>query len=466
MIPRATEARRCLRRASSAGERPAGVRRLSCALRGLLGAGVLLVQAGAVRAASDAAPAPGDATVASGQRRAESENSEVIRRFLEDRIRRDPEDITALNRLAALYLQRLRDTGRLENLDQAARAARQSLAAVPGKTNQWGLAAQARVEFESHHFAEARDVARQLTRVAPDRADGFLLLGDALLELGDLPGAEAAWKEMPPPLDPKCGGDLELEVRLARLDWLRGAPDDARARYSHALALARAAGPPRPEVVVWCLVQRGQLAFGRGDWDGAEQDYTEAQNLAADNYAVREHLAELRAAQGRFPQAEALYRQVIEQTGGRPEFMQALGDVAVFANLPAEARESHDKALRGYLESVHSGQTYFLHHLAGFYCDVQPDPAAALQWARRDFEARQSVLAYDVLAWALYQNAEWDAARDAAQKALALGTRDAHLLYHAAMIFSRGGDLARGDALLRQVREANPHYLTSFHAHR
>ena len=438
--------------------------RLPRTLCGFLGAGILWLQTGAVSAAPAGNSVANGTSGAPHQSRAEAENDEVVRRFLEARIQRDPADVTALNRLTSLYLRRLRETGRLDNLEQAARTARQSLKAVSGETNPWGLAAQARVEFESHHFAEAREAARRLIQAAPDRADGFLILGDALLELGDLPGAQTAWEAMAQHLGDN-GDHLELEARLARVDWLHGAVDAARERYSRALALARAADPPRPEVVVWCLVQRGQVAFGRGDWAGAEQDYTEAQNIAADNYAALEHLAELRAAQGRFAEAGTLYRQVIEQTG-RPEFMQALGDMAVFAGKPAEAQEWHDKALRVYLESVNAGKTYFLHHLAGFYCDVKPDPAAALQWARRDLETRQSVFAYDVLAWALYQNAGWDAARDAARKALALGTRDAHLLYHAAMIFSRGGDLARGDALLRQVQEVNPHYLTSFHAHR
>ena len=446
--------------------------RFPCALRGVLGAAILLSQPDAASAApggslvgNTAPSAASDTAISTRQRQPGREENEAVRRFLEERIKRDAADITALNRLAAIYLQRLRETGRLAQLEPAERVARQSLGAVPGEANPAGLAAQARVEFESHRFAAACDNARQLCRVAPDRADGFLILGDALLELGDLSGAQAAWQEMAQRLDKNSGDHLELETRLARLDWLRGDVDAAHNRYAHALALARAADPPRPEAIVWCLVQRGRLAFGRGDWDAAEQDYTDAQKLMTNQYAIIEHLAELRAAQGRYPEASTLYHQVIEQTG-RPEFMQALGDVAVLAGNAAEGQEWHDQALRVYLESVHAGKTWFIHHLVGFYCDAEPDPAASLQWARRDLETRQSIFAYDALAWALYQNADWNGARAAAQKALALGTRDAHLIYHAAMIFSRSGDLARGDMLLRQVREINPHYFNSFHAHR
>ena len=93
------------------------------------------------------------------------------------------------------------------------------------------------------------------------------------------------------------------------------------------------------------------------------------------------------------------------------------------------------------------------------------NPAEALQWARRDIEIRHSVYAYDALAWALYKNGEFAAARDAMNKALALGTRDAHLLRHAGLINSRAGDLEHGRALLQQAQAVNPS-LNTFHVHR
>ncbi len=48
-------------------------------------------------------------------------------RFLEDRVNHDPDDIIAYNKLAGYYLQRLRETGRLDYLDLASRAAKASL---------------------------------------------------------------------------------------------------------------------------------------------------------------------------------------------------------------------------------------------------------------------------------------------------------------------------------------------------
>jgi len=35
------------------------------------------------------------------------------------------------------------------------------------------------------------------------------------------------------------------------------------------VVMARGLEPPAPEVVAWCLVQEGQIAFTSGDWDAA-----------------------------------------------------------------------------------------------------------------------------------------------------------------------------------------------------
>lgn len=91
-------------------------------------------------------------------------------RFLEDRVKQDPDDFVAYNKLAAYYLQILRETGNLAYLDLASRAARASLYAIPAEQNTGGLAAIAQAEYASHNFAAARDHATQLTKLAPGKS--------------------------------------------------------------------------------------------------------------------------------------------------------------------------------------------------------------------------------------------------------------------------------------------------------
>ena len=117
------------------------------------------------------------------------------------------------------------------------------------------------------------------------------------------------------------------------------------------------------------------------------------------------------------------------------------------------------------MKSVAQGNAHYLHHLAGFYSDSVENPAEAVRWARKDMEIRHSVYAHDALAWSYYKNGEFAGATNEITPALSMGTRDAHILFHASMIFSRAGQLERGGEFLKQALEVNPRY-NSFHVHR
>jgi tetratricopeptide (TPR) repeat protein len=383
-----------------------------------------------------------------------------VQRFLEDRVRRDPDDIIAQNRLADIYLQRLRETGDYEWLRRAAEAVRCSLASVPAEQNASGLFMQGRVEYESHHFAATRDLASALTKIEPGKSRGFALLGDALLEFGDLDQAAVAYDEM----QKRKGDPVETETRLARLELARGAHDSARAHFEKALEDARQLSPASPEIVAWCLVQSGQLAFNTGHWDAAEKNFQEALVERPGDPGALEHLGELRAAQEKYDEAIALYEKAIARTP-RPEFWEALGAVHAAKGKLADAATWHTRARDAYLKNSAEGNAHYFHHLAGFFSDTEENPMEALKWARHDLELRHTAAAKDALAWALYRGGEFESAATAASEALISGSKDAHILYHAGMIFLAAGDAVRGKEILAEAARVNPRH-NSFHVHR
>jgi len=81
-----------------------------------------------------------------------------------------------------------------------------------------------------------------------------------------------------------------------------------------------------------------------------------------------------------------------------------------------------------------------------------------LELAQRELDYRRDIYAYDVLAWSLYKNGKAEKARDAIDKALRLGTKDAKLFYHAGMIHYRLGDKAKTQKYLRSALATNPHF--------
>ncbi|MBA2620938.1 MAG: hypothetical protein H0U87_07035 [Acidobacteria bacterium] len=146
-------------------------------------------------------------------------------RFLENRLKQDPEDFSANNKLAGLYLQKLRETGNATYLDLTFRVAHASLNSVPEVRNAGGLAALALAEFASHDFELARDHAIRLAELEPTKSYPQGILGDALLELGEYERAEIAYKKITL-LD--RGASHASETRFARLAQLRG--DNAGAK--------------------------------------------------------------------------------------------------------------------------------------------------------------------------------------------------------------------------------------------
>ncbi len=380
--------------------------------------------------------------------------------FLEDRVRRDPDDLIAWNQLAERYHCELRRTGDDRYIAREMQAAEKSLQAIPAEQNPDGLAALAQAHLTAHRFKEARAAALQLSKMPQAKIRSLELLVDAAMELGDYGEAREACEE----LAKLEGAELSAAPRLAKLAYIEGNLEQSREHWQMGLAHSVNRAATEPETVAWFHLQLGALAFKGGDWDSAEKHYADAGKAWPEGYAVEDYVAELRGAQGRTAEAIALYEKLAARVP-RPEFFQALGDLQMLAGEPKTAAEWHARAEAAFLKSVREGGVHFYHHLAGFYADSKEDAKQAVEWARKDLTLRSSINAHDALAWALYKNGEAAEASTEFAKALATGTRDPHLLYHAAMIRMASGDIAGGKRAMQEAAEVNPKFNT-FHVHR
>ena len=380
--------------------------------------------------------------------------------FLENRVQKDPDDFVAQNQLASRYLELLRSTGDNHWFEKARQAATASVKVAPADLNLAGLYAMGQVQIASHQFEAARDTAKKLRGLAPEKPFSLSLLGDALFELGDYDEAARIYQDFRK-VEPNS---VDTAVRFAKLAFIRGDLDTARNQFDLALKIARSLPSRVPSVEAWCLVQLGQLAFGRGNWAEADKQYKEAIVLLPDFWSALEHKAELLGAQERYPEAIESYQKLIDRVS-HPDLMQALGDLYTFMGKLDDANRWHERALAAYLESANRGDIIYVHHLAGFFSDSIEIPEKALQWARKDSEMRHSIFAHDAMAWAFYRSGKFPEATAEMERALALGTKDAHLLFHAGMIAIAGGNPERGKEFLRHAGEVNPRY-NAFHVHR
>ena len=391
---------------------------------------------------------------------ASAPTSEQVIRFLEDRVKSDPDDFIAQNQLASRYLRKLRETGDYTQVAAARRAAERSLATVPAERNLGGLTALTQAQLAGHCFPEAVASARKLCDLAPEKSFSHALLVDALLEYGDRDQAKAAFEKLVR-IDP---GSIETHSRRARMALLSGDTAAARDQLRAALFVAKQMTPPVPETVAWCHVQLGELAFQRGDWDDSERSYKAALKVFPNYYAALDHLAELRAARKDYAGALALYQPLAARLP-RPELFQAIGDVLVSQGKPETATPWHDRALGAYLKATEEGEVQFVHHLASFFSDVREEPAEAIKYARLDLELRHTAAAHETMAWALYRAGEFTESLAEIRVALSSSDRSAPLFYHAAMIFSAAGDLEESHRYWHETLAINPRY-NAFHVHR
>jgi len=373
-------------------------------------------------------------------------------RFFEDRVRRDPEDFVAHNRLATHYFERLRETGNTEYLSLAFRAARSSLASVSAERNPGGLAALTQAEFASHEFAAARDHALQLTKLEPSKGYPYQMMGDALLELGDYDKAATAFQLM----ERHGGSSVSTETRLARLALLRGAVDVAQQRFSMALVLALDLPAPPREVVAWCRWQLGEVAFAIGDYETAERHYRDALVTFPDYFNALASLARVRAARGDLQGAIEHYERVVRRLPD-PSFVAALGDLFMLAGREKDAAAQYALVEQiGRLSAVNGA--LYNRQLALFYADHDMKAEEAYANAVKEYEVRRDIYGADAVAWtALKADKVWEA-QAAIKEALRLGTQDARLFYHAGMIARAAGDEAAARDHLRRALMLNPQF--------
>lgn len=274
-----------------------------------------------------------------------------------------------------------------------------------------------------HRFHAAERVARQLVTERGAPAD-WALLGDVLIEQGRLSEGIAALQRL---MELKPG--VEAHSRVAHVRWLKGDLAGAITAMENALAISDGRDA---ETRAWLLVRLAGFVLQRGDAARALTLATRAIERAPDYPPA--FLVQGRAllALGRSGEAiEVLQRA--EKLQPLPDYQWWLADALV-----AAGRSSEASAVEQRLKA--RGAENDPRTLALFLATRADAVSQALRLARAELKERSDVLSRDALAWSLAANGDLDAAASEMRAALAEGTRDARLSWHAGEIA-----LARGE---------------------
>ena len=378
--------------------------------------------------------------------------SRVAVRFLEERVKHDPDDLVALNKLAGYYLQLHRETDEVKYLELSLRAAQASLNVLPADQNLGGLSALALAEFETHNFVAARDHAQELTEYRPQSSSAYQLLGDASLELGAYDDAAQAYQH----LEHLDRGSVGTETRLAHFALLHGDVPSARRRYERALIVASQESLPSEETIAWCNWQLGEVRFASGDLAAAENHCQNALSSFPDYPHAISSLARLRVAQGDLNGAIAMYEKAVGLRND-PVDCAALGDAYRLAGRERDAERQFSALEKISLKSELSARLYN-RHLTMFWANHDRQVAQAYARARQEYNVRRDIYTADALAWTAFKVGKLPEARAAMNDALSLGTLDASLFYHAGMIEQAAGNTASAQDYFRRSLKLNPHF--------
>ena len=294
--------------------------------------------------------------------------------FWQGRVRRDPRDYISLTYLGQSFLRQARGTGDINAYLRAATALREALVLNPNY--EAALAYLGAVLFTQHDFQGAQDLVNRVYSFDPRALQALATLGDSQLELGHYVEAQAAYQQLEArsPSPP-------VYSRLARLAWLQGRPEEAlelmRKSADEAVTLGLTG-----ESVAWYQVQLGDLYFNGGQIEVAAKQYATALDLFENYYLALAGLGKVRAAQGQYDEAIALYQQAVAGIP-QPRTLAALGDLYTKTGQVEKAQLRYD-TVEFIAELAAINKQVYNRQLALFYADHDLNLEEALKLASRE----------------------------------------------------------------------------------
>jgi tetratricopeptide (TPR) repeat protein len=384
--------------------------------------------------------------------------TERVIRNMQSRVQANPKDPAGYSALGAAFFQRARETGDVEDFQQAEQALNKALDldSVDFSADA-AYSSMAEVCMGEHRFSDAITYAQKALSLGSGDLSPFAIVGDANADMGEYERAAVAYSRL------DISGESASsprnvyvhDSRTAYLKFISGDTPGAISLMQSAVAAGTEARLPA-ENLAWLYFELGEFSLQAGDIAAADHAYLTALTIHPGDYRALAGLGNLRGNHGRYAEAIKLYQSAIAVVP-MPIFVAELGDLYTKSGNPAEARKQYQ--LVGYIGLLgHINQVLHNRDLALFYADHDIKLDESLALAHKEFEVRHDVYTWDALAWALYKNGKYQEANDAMENALRPGTRDALLLFHAGMIAGRMGQAAQAKERLGQALAINPHF--------
>ncbi len=335
---------------------------------------------------------------------------EIIRQ--QQYARQAEDQLLHLEKLGWAFVAKARrsfDPGYYRLAEQAALCIENKQPDTPG-----ALLLRGHVLHQLHQFKRAEILARKLVN---QRGHGFDygLLGDVLLEQGMLAEASEAYQQM---IDQRPGP--QAYGRAAEVRWLKG-------DLSGAIELMRLSTASRdPESGAWAHTRLALFEQQADHTDKALAHLSAALALLPDYAPALLARGRILLAEGKFNEAVSPLERAA-QLNPLPEYLWVLSEALSASGKADQAAFVESQLMKhGPMEDP---RTYAL-----YLASTRQKLATALRLAKEELKAREDIFSLQTMAWTLFALGRPQEARPFSERALAEGTRDARLFYHAGRI--------------------------------
>jgi tetratricopeptide (TPR) repeat protein len=359
----------------------------------------------------------------------------------------DPQSAMALGQLAALYMQRARESGDDQNYVIAEGFARRSVAL---RVNRNGptFVTLAGALLAQHRFVEADSIVSELVKDGANVPEYTSMYAEIKLELGQYDAARTVFDSLHVQRT-----HLSIAPRLARWMELNGNSEGARRILYDALAEAKKRRDLPVEQRAWFDLRVGDIEMRNGRMNGARSALDAGLKVSPNDYRLLAAMSRLEAVEGH-PRKAIEFGERAMAIKLDPATLGTIGDAYAAIGDTAQAAEylkTMEVAVAGQLGPYHRAWSLFL-------LDHNMRVPEVLKNVQGELVSRKDIYGYDLLAWALHKSGRDAEARAAMKSALKLGTQDAMLFYHAGMIeHSLANDIA-AKAYLERALAVNAYF--------
>jgi len=358
------------------------------------------------------------------------------------RLSKDPGDAAAAVTLADALIRQTRVASNAGLANEAEQFLRAALRNHPDHYDAHRMLAA--VYLSQHRFREALTEANNCVTMRADDPWVYGVMGDAHVELGEYPAAFEAFDRM--------AARRPNAASYARASYARELQGDLKGALQFMQMATEATSAQDPESLAWHHAQLGHLYLETGNIASARREYTHADYVFPGHPFAMEGLARAEAAEGRDDNALTLINRVIA-VAPTPAALALAGDLLSALGRADEAERQYRLAESAWQSDAPEPSRY-----ARFLSERGRRLNDAIRLAREAASDRRDIFTEDALAWAYFQTGHIEQAKAAMSIAMATGSRDRVIRYHAAEIARATGDTEAAKRYVAESLEGSPRF--------